>query len=142
MRIADPRRLHLPGVHTRPSRTSQRMTGLWATVFSTAGVLHFVIPQVFDDLVPEELPGTPRDWTLGSGVMEVGLGSLLFASFLKPELRPTLAKAATVFLLAVWPGNIKMAWDWRSRKPVQRAIAFLRVPLQIPFMKQTLRIAD
>ncbi|RAV31259.1 DoxX family protein [Corynebacterium heidelbergense] len=113
---------------------------IWATAFGGAGILHMVRPAFFDNIVPEELPGTQRDWSLGSGVMELGLSTLLLASFAKPQLRPVLGKACALFLLAVWPGNIKMAWDWRSAKPIARAIAFIRVPLQIPMMKHALKI--
>ena len=49
-------------------------------------------------------------------------------------LQDWVAPATAGFLLAVWPGNMKMAWDWRRRPLKQRAIAFARVPLQVPMV--------
>ncbi|WP_295645298.1 hypothetical protein [uncultured Corynebacterium sp.] len=129
---------------------------VWAQVFTTAGVLHFVKPEVFDELVPKELPGTRRDWTLGSGVMELGLGGLiggltLAANLGKKTSRKRTAQrtlhnvvgpATALFLLGVWPGNVKMAWDYRNKPALPKAIAFARVPAQIPMMRSALRLGD
>ena len=41
------------------------------------GALHFAKPEPFDGLIPRQLPGTPRQWTLGSGVAELAVGALL-----------------------------------------------------------------
>lgn len=105
-------------------------TGVWATVFTGAGILHFIHKETFNDLVPEELPGTQTQWTYGSGAVELALG----AAIANPGTREAAGRAAAWFLLGVWPGNIKMAWDWRNETPVKRAIAFLRVPMQIPMI--------
>lgn len=128
---------------------------VWTQVFGTAGVLHFVKPEVFDDLIPEELPGTRRDWTLGSGVMELGLAGLIggltaattlgkksTAERAQRTLNSTVGPAAALFLLGVWPGNIKMAWDFRKKSVVPKAIAFARVPAQLPMMKSVLRLGE
>lgn len=128
---------------------------VWTQVFGTAGVLHFVKPEVFDDLVPEELPGTRRDWTLGSGIMELGLAGLIggltaaatlgkksTAERAQRTLNSTVGPAAALFLLGVWPGNIKMAWDFRKKTAVPKAIAFARVPAQLPMMKSVLRLGE
>ncbi|MEO5312239.1 hypothetical protein [Corynebacterium sp. c24Ua_83] len=122
----------------RLSRAAGIRSAVWGTVFGTAGVLHFVKPEGFDRIVPEELPGTPRAWTLGSGAMEIALATSIAVCSLKPEwrgaLRSTIAPAAALFLVGVLPGNIKMAWDWRAKPQPARAIAFARVPLQLPMI--------
>ena len=128
---------------------------VWAQVFGTAGVLHFVKPEVFDDLIPQELPGHRRDWTLGSGVMELGLAGLIggltaatafgkksTAQRAQRALNGAVGPATALFLLGVWPGNIKMAWDYRKKSAVPKAIAFVRVPAQIPMMKSALRLGE
>ena len=42
-----------------------------AAALATAGTLHFVRPRFFDSMIPPKLPGSPRTWTLGSGVAEL-----------------------------------------------------------------------
>lgn len=129
------------GSASRADRSHRVRAGLWAGVFGAAGVLHFVRPEVFDNLVPEELPGTQRGWTYGSGVAELGLSAAMLSTFVKPEWRPAVGKTAAAFLLGVWPGNIKMAWDWRNKPAKPRAIAFARVPLQVPMIRGVLKLA-
>ncbi|MCB9416692.1 MAG: hypothetical protein H6522_05775 [Mycolicibacterium sp.] len=41
------------------------------------GVGHFVMPKPFDTIVPAELPGSPRFYTLASGVAEIGVGAAM-----------------------------------------------------------------
>jgi uncharacterized membrane protein len=43
---------------------------------------------------------------------------------------------------AVFPANIKMAVDWRHASPARRAVAFGRLPLQVPLVLWGLRVAD
>ena len=123
--------------------------GIWSVVFTSAGVLHLTKPQVFDSLVPKQLPGTQRDWSLGSGVMEVGLGVGIAATAMVPTWRPVLhsvmGPAASVFLAGVLPGNIKMAVDFvgsQQISPVAKAIAVARVPLQVPMIASTWRLGS
>lgn len=119
-------------------------SALWSGVFGAAGVLHFLKPEPFDTLIPTQLPGSPRAWTIGSGVIELGLGASIAATSAVPALRPYLSQvagpASALFLLAVWPGNIKMAWDWRAAPPVKRWVAFARVPLQLQMIASVLRL--
>lgn len=49
-------------------------------------------------------------------------------------LQDWVAPATAGFLLAVWPGNMKMAWDWRRKAWGKRSVAFARVPLQVPMV--------
>ena len=50
-----------------------------AALCTTMGILHFAKPKPFDALIPEQLPGTARGWTLGSGVAELAVAALLVA---------------------------------------------------------------
>lgn len=100
-------------------------TGL-AALLGTAGVFHFARPEHFDRLIPEQLPGTARQWTIGSGVAELAVATLVAV----PATRRLGGAAATALFIGVFPGNLKMAWDWRHRPPTQQAIAYGRLPLQ------------
>ena len=107
---------------------------LAAVVVPLAGVgaLHFPpkTARVVDRLIPDFLPGPKRAWTVGSGVVEVGTA----AALLVPRTRSAAATVAAGLLTALWVGNIKLAWDWRGKSPSKRAIAYGRLPLQIPLI--------
>lgn len=101
-----------------------------AALLAVAAVGHFVRPKFFDPLVPQVLPGTARFWTLLSGVAE---GAVAVTVAL-PRTRRYGALASALLFLAVWPANFKMAFDWRDRPIGQRAVAYGRLPLQLPLV--------
>ena len=116
---------------------------IWAGVFGFAGVMHFAQPKPFDTLVPPELPGGRRVWTYGSGAVELALGAAIAGSLtgrMSRSYEAAVSTTATAFLAGVWPGNIKMAWDWRNKGLTERSIAFVRVPLQLPIMYSTWKL--
>ena len=100
------------------------------------GVGHFVAPKPFDTIVPAELPGSPRFYTLASGVAEVGVGALLLA----PRTRRLGATAAIALFLAVWPANWNMVRLWWDKPWPMRIAAIARLPFQIPMITSALRI--
>ncbi|MFJ8747036.1 hypothetical protein ACIRL2_47820 [Embleya sp. NPDC127516] len=101
-----------------------------------AGVAHFVYPRPFNAVVPRSLPGNPRVWTRASGVAEFALA----AAVAVPRTRRVGALAAAAFFTAVFPANVKMAVDWRTRPAPQRTAAFARLPLQIPLVLWALHV--
>ena len=107
-----------------------RSEKLLAAVLLGAGIMHFVNPGFFDEIVPPWVPGSARAATYASGVAEilVGLG-IVFA----PTRRMALWSAAALFV-AVYPANLYMAWEWRDRELSERLIAYGRLPLQIPMI--------
>lgn len=109
-----------------------------ALLLAGMGVLHFVKPEPFDGLIPPELPGSPRAWTLGSGVAELAVAGLLA----NPRTRLLGARAAVALFIGVYPGNLQMVRAWRD-KPLwpYRAIAYARLPLQIPMITGALSVA-
>ena len=116
---------------------------IWAGVFGFAGVMHFAQPKPFDTLVPPELPGGRRVWTYGSGAVELALGAAIAGSLTgrtSHSYDAAVSAVATAFLAGVWPGNIKMAWDWRNKDLTERSIAFVRVPMQLPMMYSTWKL--
>ncbi len=103
------------------------------------GVLHFVAPKPFDDIIPAELPGSARFYTYASGVAELGVGSLLLA----PKTRRLGALAAVALFIGVFPGNVNMVrlWFKDPAKPLPMRIgAIARLPLQIPLITEALKI--
>ncbi|MEJ3656711.1 hypothetical protein WEH80_27505 [Actinomycetes bacterium KLBMP 9759] len=100
------------------------------------GVLHFLAPGPFDALVPRQIPGSARFWTLASGVAEIGVGVAVAV----PRTRRAGGLAAAGLFTAVFPANVKMALDWSDRSPRERVIAYGRLPLQIPLVLWALKV--
>ncbi len=113
-----------------------RPAPLLAGLLATAGALHFLVPEPFDGIVPESLPGRPRTWTRVSGAAELGLA----AAVALPATRRAGGLLAAGFFAAVFPANVKMAHDWRHRPAPYRAAAYGRLPLQIPLVLWALRV--
>ncbi|MFF9063946.1 DoxX family protein [Streptomyces sp. NPDC014891] len=109
---------------------STRSALLLAGLLATAGVAHFARPKQFDAIVPKSLPGEPRTWTQVSGVVELALA----AGLAVPATRGASARATALFFAGVFPAHVKMAYDWRDRSPKARAIAYGRLPLQVPLI--------
>jgi uncharacterized membrane protein len=104
-----------------------------------AGALHFTFPKFYDAMIPEQLPGTPRTWTYGSGVAEIGVATAV----LLPPTRRAGGLAAALLFTGVLPGNIKMAVDSRSSDSVAFRIGtILRLPLQIPLITWAMKVHD
>ena len=107
------------------------------TLLGSAGVLHFVAPRPFDQIVPQGLPGGPRTWTYLSGVAELACAAAVAA----PRTRRLGALASAGLFAAVFPANVKMAIDWRTRPAPLRTVAYARLPLQIPLFLWALKVA-
>ncbi|MEU7038541.1 hypothetical protein ABZ958_33410 [Streptomyces sp. NPDC046237] len=110
----------------RPARPALLLAGLLAA----AGTAHFVAPRQFDAVVPEVLPGSPRAWTKASGVAELALA----AGLAIPATRRASAHATALFFAAVFPANVKMAYDWRDRSTAAKTLAYAHLPLQVPLI--------
>lgn len=103
------------------------------------GTLHFVAPKPFDSIVPVELPGSQRFYTLASGVAEIGVGGLLVL----PRTRRFGALAAIALFIGVFPANVNMVRLWfqdPTKSLPMRVAAVARLPLQIPMILQALKI--
>ncbi|WP_121252373.1 DoxX family protein [Nocardioides ferulae] len=108
-----------------------------AALFTTSGTIHLVRPQVFEPLMPAWVPAH-REVILGSGVAELACAAGLAA----PRTRRAAGWASAALLLAVYPGNVKMAADAsRTRSTRFKAIAYGRLPLQLPMIRVALRAA-
>ncbi len=108
-----------------------------AALLFGVGALHFVAPKPFDEIIPAELPGSPRFYTYASGVAEVGIGGLLLVE----RTRRLAALAAAALFIAVFPGNLNMCRLWWGKPWPMRIIALARLPLQIPMITAALKVS-
>ncbi|AXH96383.1 DoxX family protein [Ornithinimicrobium avium] len=113
-----------------------------AAVFLTSGALHLVRPQVFEPIVPRQLPAR-RELVLVSGVAELACAVGLLA----PRTRAPAGMASALLLLGVFPANVQMSLSYgrraaRTRRPAH-VLAFVgtlaRLPLQWPLVRTALR---
>ncbi len=121
-------------------RASQRPAHFLAALLAGAGIMHFARPKQFDALVPKELPGDRRTWTYASGVAELTVA----AGIALPRTRRLGGLAAALLFVGVFPGNVKMALDCqrRGRPARDRAVAWLRLPMQWPLVNWALTVRD
>jgi|SRR6185312_826212 uncharacterized membrane protein len=107
-----------------------RAAGL-AAVLTGAGILHFAVPASYDAIVPKQLPGAARTWTQLSGAAELVVAALIAL----PRTRRFGGLLAALLFICVFPANVKMAIDWSSKPLWMRALAYGRLPLQIPLVR-------
>lgn len=98
--------------------------------FTVSGVMHFVNPSFFDAIVPPWLWPSERFWTYASGVAELIVGPLMIIR----RTRRVGALAAVVVLIAVYPANLYMVWDWRDRSLSEQFVSWMRLPFQFVFI--------
>jgi uncharacterized membrane protein len=102
-----------------------------------AGVMHFVNPQFFNDIVPPWLPPSESFWTYVSGVAEIVIALMLFRS----STRRRGAYLAVALFIAVYPANLYMTWDWRDRAASEQFVSYARLPFQFLFIWAAVQIA-
>jgi uncharacterized membrane protein len=103
------------------------MRALTGLVFVAAGLLHFVVPGLYEKIMPPYLP-FHRGLVYWSGVAEIVGGIGLF-----PRRTRRAAGTGLISLLAaVFPANVQMLSDARSagRPSWWVALLWLRLPLQ------------
>lgn len=124
---------------TSSSWRRNRVGGLLG-LLGTAGAIHILRPAVFEPLIPARLRrlASSRTWVLASGAAELGCA----AAVASPRTRRAGAAASAVLFVAVFPGNLQMALDYRrAGKPAwQRAIVYARLPLQWPLVALALQV--
>jgi uncharacterized membrane protein len=121
---------------TSSADKSQRPAQRMGAMLVGMGVLHFVAPKPFDTIVPAELPGSARFYTLASGVGEAATGALL----LVPRTRRLGALAAVALFLAVFPANVNTVRLWWHKGWPARIGSIARLPLQYPMVTSALKI--
>lgn len=89
-------------------------------VYVVAGILHFVVPDLYVQIVPPQLPA-PLALVYLSGLAEITLG----VGVLHPRTRRVAAWGLVALLVAVFPANVYMA---TSGVVVEGAPAFIAEP--------------
>jgi uncharacterized membrane protein len=116
--------------------TSQTAAYRIAALLLSVGTVHFLAPKSFDDIIPAELPGSPRFYTYASGVAELTIGALLLGR----RTRRNAALAAVALFLGVFPANVNMVRLWWDKPWPMRLAAIARLPLQIPMITEALKV--
>jgi uncharacterized membrane protein len=119
--------------------------GRWglALVMLSAGVMHFVVPESYEKVVPR-WAGDARRVVLASGVAELVCGALL--------INRRTARAGgwltAALLVAVFPANVQMLLDTGTEHQAYdmpadrfRLVALARLPLQVPLIAWAARVA-
>jgi uncharacterized membrane protein len=98
--------------------------------FMFAGVMHFLIPKVYESIVPDYLPAK-RALVYASGVAEFVGG----AGTLHPSTRKQAGWLSIATLIAVFPANLHMCLHAdRYNVPGGRAALIARLPVQLLFI--------
>jgi uncharacterized membrane protein len=99
--------------------------------FLVSGAVHLVRPETYEPLMPSWIPAH-REVILASGVAELaGAAGMLF-----PPTRRLAGLASAALLVAVFPGNVKMALDAaKGRNSGFKAVTLARLPLQLPLIR-------
>jgi uncharacterized membrane protein len=115
---------------------SKDIIGL-AAILGTSGCIHLGKPEVYEPIMPKMIPAH-REVIFASGVAEL----LCAAGLLVPRLRKPAGWASAALLLGVYPANFKMAADAaQTRSTKFKAIAWGRLPLQVPMIRTALKAA-
>lgn len=124
-------------MNRRDRFTPDRLARLMSRMLITIGVVHFIAPRPFDEIIPREIPGDPRRLTYASGAAEVAIG----AGLRVPRTRRLSAAAAAALFVAVYPANINMVRMWWDKPLAYKAIAIGRLPLQLPMIWAAIKVA-
>jgi uncharacterized membrane protein len=83
-------------------------------VLLTAGIGHLTRARAeFQAQVPTWVPVDPDTVVVGSGIVEIGLGTALVATWKQP-VRRRIGALAAAFFVAVFPGNIAQLVEHRD----------------------------
>lgn len=109
-------------------------------LFATSGILHMVRPQIFESIVPRQLPER-RALVYASGVAEFACA----VGLVHPRTRKAAGWASAAVLVAIFPGNVQMALTESKRADAgtgsraKQVATLARLPLQIPLVRTALK---
>ncbi len=121
--------------HDGPMITTNRIRLFLILLLTSSGVLHFVRPKPFVAIVPRTLPH-PEELVAISGAAELLCAGLLAY----PATRRLAGPASAALFAAVFPANVSMALRSGSKPWWFQAIAWARLPLQVPLIVGALRV--
>ena len=117
-------------MNNRPARS----TAFLIVLLGGSGVLHFVRPGPFVAIVPKSLPRKKELVYLSGGAELVGA-----AMMAAPRTRQLGGLLSAGLLAAVFPANVSMALRSGRRPRWYQAMAWARLPLQIPLVLWAVR---
>jgi uncharacterized membrane protein len=120
----------------RPTRLTTASPYLLSGLLTVTGSLHFLVPKPYADIVPDQLP-RPYGLVYASGVAEW----LCAAGLAFPRTRRAAGWATAALFVAVFPANVTMALDSGNRSGVYQAVAWTRLPLQVPLVAWAVCVA-
>ena len=85
-------------------RLKRPLRYVMAVLYVIAGAMHFLVPEVYVQIVPPVLPG-PLTLVYVSGIAEIALG----LGLLHPRTRRLAAWGLIGLLIAIFPANVYMA---------------------------------
>ncbi len=97
-----------------------------SVAFITAGILHFLRPEMYEQIMPDYLPAH-RELVLASGVTEI-LGG---AMSMHPATRRYGGWMNVITLLGVTPAHIHMLQHQDRYKKIPAAALWARLPIQV-----------
>ncbi|MFI5953375.1 hypothetical protein [Cryptosporangium sp. NPDC051539] len=116
------------------SRWKRASPALLAGGLATMGVLHFATPKPFVKIIPSWLPA-PEALVAASGAAELACAALVAI----PKTRGLGGLATAALFVGVFPANCQMALD--ARTTPSKAIAYGRLPLQVPLVAWALSVS-
>lgn len=110
-----------------PHHVHARTRAVFAGFFIVTGILHFVVPRYFVEVVPSYLPA-PRALVAVSGAAEIAGG----IGIMSRRWRGAAGIGLIMLLVAVFPANVEMLRQARARdaSPWFQAALWLRLPMQ------------
>src|ERR1700712_5153782 len=102
-----------------------------------SGIVHFVRPTTFTDLVPSWVPGSAHQVVYVSGAAELAVAALVA----NPKTRKLGAQAAAALFVGGFPGNLKMAVDGSKGPKAMKYASYARLPMQIPLVWWARKVA-
>jgi len=108
---------------------------LLALFFAAAGTLHFLRPQMYEDIMPSYVPAR-RELVFASGAAEIA-GAVLVVF---PRTRRLGGLWLTATLVAVFPANLHMALHPERYASIPPALLWGRLPLQALLIWWALRV--
>ncbi len=96
-----------------------------ASLYILAGINHFVMPRMYQKIIPPILPWKPFI-NYASGVAEIVLGVFLMIE----DYRQLAAWGIIILLILVFPANIYHYMASKPGRGIPRWVLLLRLPLQ------------
>lgn len=114
-----------------------------AAFFSFAGIMHFVVPERYEAIVPDYVPMSPEAAVFHSGWAELAGGIAVIA----PATRGVARWWLIGLLLAVFPANVHMAIKPEEirgldLRKIPRWALWARLPLQFAAVVWVWRATD